>query len=842
MVMSRVTAVYVAALGLAAAACGANEPKPGTVQDEAMRAGLTPEHFVRPTPDYFHEMDFNKPRDPRATLTAKEVAGRNMWIVWTGGNDRLWDRLTVDSLGTFDLLKTISSHPRSPGGGKDYGGKDYRATGGKDYSASYGRHNRWEYLGLVNEPCFKEATGPDPQRYGLWLDVRDPSCPPDPFADATLYPGARVGARGTTVPVGSYYGEPTGVVGLRLFPNPDFDERARTRWDADRFYNDPTYYFDRDLVRPYRVGMSCGFCHVGPNPINPPADYENPRWENLSSNVGAQYFWWDRVFNWRGLANEKSIFYQALHVSRPGTLDTSLVSSDNINNPRTMNAVYHLGPRMGLARKWGKEIIGGGGLNNRQFNDFVPPADPLAQFFAAPATTWTPRVLKDGSDSVGALGALNRVYINIGLFSEEWLLHFRPVIGGRPISPIPLETAQRNSVYWRATELQTPNMARFFLVTTEPHYLQDAPGGSAYVKDGPAVIDRGKIVFAERCARCHSSKLPDLPRLLDLEEANGPGYLAAWNQYWAWTKTEDFRNKMRALVTDPEFLKNNYLSTELRVPIPLLGINACSPLGTNAIRNNIWDNFSSESYKQLPSAGAIKIRHPVTGAESDYTLAAGGRGYIRPASLVSLWSTAPFLQNNTVGPFRYKGTVEARMDSFDKSIEQMLWPERREKDDLFKAVSGPGVGIIDRLTVDSELDIPRGYVPGYLRAVLGLSRRFLPFITSGDSSFKIGPFPKDMPIGLLTNIDLQGSELPENEQAAHRKKIVTLLKHAKQQLKVNPNLGAVLNALTDEMLAVSKCPDFVVNKGHYFGTSYFTEEPGLSDADKNALIAFLKTF
>ena len=33
-------------------------------------------------------------------------------------------------------------------------------------------------------------------------------------------------------------------------------------------------------------------------------------------------------------------------------------------------------------------------------------------------------MLKDGSDSVGALGALNRVYINIGLFSEEWLLHF----------------------------------------------------------------------------------------------------------------------------------------------------------------------------------------------------------------------------------------------------------------------------------------------------------------------------------------------------------------------------------------------------------------------------------
>jgi hypothetical protein len=43
------------------------------------------------------------------------------------------------------------------------------------------------------------------------------------------------------------------------------------------------------------------------------------------------------------------------------------------------------------------------------------------------------------------------------------------------------------------------------------------------------------------------------------------------------------------------------------------------------------------------------------------------------------------------------------------------------------------------------------------------------------------------------------------------------------------------------LLKLSKCPDFVVNRGHYFGTDYFAEEPALSDADKRALIAFLKT-
>jgi hypothetical protein len=693
----------------------------------------------------------------------------------------------------------------------------------------------------VNEPCFTEATGPDPNRFGLWLDVRDPRCPPDPFADATRYPGVRIGARGTTVAVGSYYGEPTGVVGLRLFPNPDFDERARRRWDSFRFYNDPSYYDDRDLVRPYRVGMACAFCHVGPNPIRPPADPENPGWEHLSSLVGAQFFWWDRIFNWRGESNESSVFFQALHVSRPGTLDTSLVSTDNINNPRTMNAVYYLAPRMAQAKKWGKETLGGGALLNKQFNDYVPPSDPLAQFFVPPATVWTPRVLKDGADSVGALAALNRVYINIGLFSEEWLLHFRPLLGGASISPIPLETVRRNSVYWLATEMQTPYMARFLLAGSDPHDLQDAPGSSSYLTTDRQSLERGKAVFAERCARCHSSKLPPLPPGLDLENANGPGYLTAWNAYWNWTKTEAFRTAMRDIVRADDFLAGNYLSNELRVPITLLGVNACSPLATNAIRDNIWDNFSSESYKTLPPAGAITIRHPVNGKPLDYVLPAGGRGYIRPASLVSLWSTAPFLQNNTVGPFEWSPAVDARLRSFDASIEQMLWPERRRKDPVFGAEEGPGVGVIDRLTVDSYVEIPYGYISPPLRPLLPLARRIFPFIGGEDGSVRVGPFPKGMPIGLLTNMDLMGDELPPPEREEHRRKMSALLKRALRELKRNPDFPTAISGLAEDMFAVSKCKDLVVNKGHYFGTAYFPEEPGLGDDDKRALIAFLKT-
>jgi hypothetical protein len=154
-------------------------------------------------------------------------------------------------------------------------------------------------------------------------------------------------------------------------------------------------------VKPYRVGMSCAFCHVGPNPVMPPENPEHPEWKHLSSNVGAQYFWIDRIFSWE--ADETSFPYQLFHTSRPGALDTSLVSTDYINNPRTMNAVYALGPRLEQAKRWGQEKLSGDNLNNKQLNDYVAEG-PLTKFFQPPDIVLTPRVLKDGSDSVGRWG------------------------------------------------------------------------------------------------------------------------------------------------------------------------------------------------------------------------------------------------------------------------------------------------------------------------------------------------------------------------------------------------------------------------------------------------------
>jgi hypothetical protein len=797
------------------ASCGKEPIQPGKVTDEAQRAGRDAASFSAAGDDYFHDVDGG------VLLTPDEIKGRNTWLVWTGGNDRFWDIITKYAFGSFDLLKIISSHP----------------------SLKYSRDNRWTYFGVINEPCFAKPNGPDPDRFGLWLDNRSANCPPDPFADENRYPGVALGARGRNVPVGSFYGYPTGIVGLRLFPNPEFDEAAAKKWDAKRYYEDPGYYLSKDLVRPYRVGMSCGFCHVGPNPLQPPTDPENPKWENLSTVVGAQYFWIDRIFNWS--ADEHNFIYQLVHTARPGTLDTSLVSTDNINNPRTMNAVYGLLDRLLEAKTFdSKEVLAGGELNNKQFNEFVT-SGPLTELFEAPDTVWTPHILKDGSDSVGALGALNRVYVNIGLFSEEWLLHFNPLVGGKPISPIEISIMEKNSAYWQATEAQTMNMASFLVKASAPHHLRDAPGGSGYLTDDASVVGRGRVVFAENCARCHSSKGPLRPAGANPAACAGSDYLACWNRYWEWTKTEAFKASMRDIVNAPDFLDHNYLSTDMRVPVTLLQTNACSPLATNALTGNIWDNFSSKSYKDLPSVGEITYYDPYTGEPHQYKMPAGGRGYTRVPSLISLWSTAPFLLNNSVGPagpFDANPSVEARMRVFQASIEQMLWPERRAKDSLL----GDKIpGVIDRTTATSYLDIPAGYQPPFVSEALGgFLHRHFPAIFDG-KDIQVGPIPAGTPVDLPANLQL----LPEGaDPVAHAAKIVGLVHDVVRDLKALPtnptdaDASKVFRNLVPRFMQLSKCPDFIVNRGHYFGTDKANDGPGLSDADKQALIAFLKTF
>jgi len=85
-------------------------------------------------------------------------------------------------------------------------------------------------------------------------------------------------------------------------------------------------------------------------------------------------------------------------------------------------------------------------------------------------------------------------------------------------------------------------------------------------------------------------------------------------------------------------------------------------------------------------------------------------------------------------------------------------------------------------------------------------------------------------------------ELPDLRPGPHlRPRHDFLLLNTKKRLKRIEAEGlndaqatALLRELVPDLLKVSKCPDFVVDRGHEFGSKR-------SDADKRALIEYLKT-
>jgi hypothetical protein len=81
------------------------QPRPGHVKDEALQAGRDASSFIAADEDYFHDMDGGIP------LEKAEIQGRNTWIVWTAGDDRLWDQLVENFI--FQPGSASSVGPRS---------------------------------------------------------------------------------------------------------------------------------------------------------------------------------------------------------------------------------------------------------------------------------------------------------------------------------------------------------------------------------------------------------------------------------------------------------------------------------------------------------------------------------------------------------------------------------------------------------------------------------------------------------------------------------------------------------------------------------------------------------
>ena len=596
-------------------------------------------------------------------LTPEQREGRDTWYFWTGGNEKFWVEMARITEGNVSLLNYVDSR----------------------------RHGRrFRELGAITQPGCEAATAPD--EYGLWMDRCDQP------------------------PVPGVPGDATGVVGLRKFKNPKFDP---ARWNAATYLQHPG-----DMQPPYLVGMTCGFCHIGFNPNNPPVDPERPTWDNLAGTIGNQYWEEGRLFS----LNMKPDDFRWHVAARqpPGTSDTSRFATDHINNPNAINTIFNLSAR-------------------------PTEAERMRDGTTAPVH----HILKDGADSVGVAGASLRVYVNIGMCGDYWVTLHDPVLGiAKRQQPFDMDHARKNCEDWRNTEARMAN-AEAFLKTLKPLLLKDAPGGAAYLTAPAETLRTGRRAFAENCASCHSSKQPP-------------------------AGTADPIQWFRDAVEREDFLADNFLSDDKRYSVVQIGTNVARAMATNATKGRIWDQFSSETYKQQPGVGRLTNLYNPRDPTKPLSLEipAGGLGYYRTASLTSIWATAPYLHNNSVGTYVKDPSVKGRMTAFTDGIVKMLWPERRL-----------GVQSIPVTTVDSTVTIS------------GTNRKVR--------------IPAGTPVDYVARVD--PTRLPD------------IVRNS-----------VLLNLFSDEsiyrrMLRNNLAPDFVLDKGHTFGSQ-------LADADKWALIEYLKTF
>jgi mono/diheme cytochrome c family protein len=472
----------------------------------------------------------------------------------------------------------------------------------------------------------------------------------------------------------------SGVLGYRKYlADPATDPSGKVMFDP----TSSPYQAD-ELKRNLRyvVGGPCVQCHVGFDPTNPPKNPNEPKWENLHATIGLQYT--NQPLQYLMGAPDDSPARAVLKGARPGTVDTSLQASDFQHNPGTQNNIMDF-------------------ANKRMFVHEMK--DPISGEIK-PAKTRN--VLKGGEDSVGEHLALIRVYVNIGMCTEEcWSPKF-PEPGtflGEKSHQRPFRIAEcyKDCEAWNYADAKMPDLAAF-LLTGGPTYLlaardvDDRPG-SAYVD--LARVPQGRKVFAKECAGCHSSQMAPENIRADKEALAKfyEGHVFGKEDYWQYEYTEAERNseafKAKYLVKDASgrlrprqfaeknFLAQDWLGNDERTPFNVVGTNMCRALHDNHNQGHIWEEFSSETYKQTPSPGSVprvisRMVPGIGGMKVGEKKIEGGPGYLRNISLLSVWATAPFLHNNAVGELTYlkDGTIDytvaGRIKQFELAFDELM--------------------------------------------------------------------------------------------------------------------------------------------------------------------------
>ncbi|MFL6290381.1 MAG: cytochrome c [Thermoanaerobaculia bacterium] len=777
-------------------------------------------------------------RTAEAGLNEEEMAGAELWYKATAGTTRFTTYVFQQRMGVLiDWFRVLRADQHG---------------------------DRFETWGLINDPgCCVPGSAGCPARsmeetYGFEYcpgdeqllkyvgktGYRDPGCD---FKD----PG---GLGNKQNPCDLEFGTSTGALGFRKLPNPRFDAENWRKinggqlgtWNGYRQRRPSapgstmmvSHLADPSIEPPFLIGMACGACHIAFNPLKPPRDTANPQWENLKLLIGNQYLRSSEIMA-SGMPVD-SPEWQLFSHERPGTVDTSAIPNDGVHNPGTMNAIISFASRPhGFKEKVAKWRPAAS----------CPPGDDTC--WCEPGTPgkcrqWSSQeeevfhILKGGEDSIGAEEAIQRVYFNIGSCSEEcWLNHLTDLRQLDPTqrnfgqTPFDIGQCRRDCPGFRAIEDRLGLIAKFFLASKPADLWQarglEDPGDlveQLEAEHGKGAVTRGKRVFVESCARCHSSQ-PNPTENTDFLAVDRAGHRIDW-------------------------LGNDEVKEASEV-----ATYRCRALHSNHMQGHVWEQYGSETYRNRPAVTGITDK------------ADGGRGYYRNISLINAWAHAPFLHNNAMGPeicgkpsscaddqgldkclyrspyvkigkqggqmtyaragrqddcVAYDPSVEGRYKLFEASLDELLNPRQRQ----------------DKVSLlDQDIRIDFG-----LRTFRGHNIR----------SFKLS-VPEGLPAGRLVSLDfkpfvadlvLTRTDKPELErrlterlgsrEAARRhtrwlkgirRRIIAKALFT-QKLRLNPADAQVLFDVYDT------CTADVENAGHPFGES-------LSAEDKAALTAFLAT-
>ena len=773
----------------------------------------------------------NQCDDPK--LSKAEQAGCKIWFYATAGNARFhayvlpqrlpvlldWYRVlnTKERPDRFRAWGIINDPECCTPGSPNCPKKSLAETFGMDYCPGDD-----ELLKFVGKPGY-----------------RDPGC--DLQDDAAASNDPHKGQRDSGC--GLEFGTSSGAMGIRKFPNPRFDAEKWRKvngspesWAGFTAKVQPETFAsklrDGSIEPPFYFGMSCGACHIAFDPLNPPKDPSNPRSENIKGAVGNQYTNVTAIMS--SGEPPSSPLFRIFNYVRAGTVDTSAFPHDFTDNPGTPNAIINFArrpdfPDEEVMKWWKTDHCASGadvrscwcepGSNNKcwerrlkKASDPMDPADPIKH------------ILKGGEDSIGLLEAIQRVYINIGSCSETcWVNHLTnffvvdPTQRGYGQTPFDIGQCRRDCPNFRAIEDRLPEIAAF-LVSQHATDLYKARGlksndelASQLDREyGEGSVTLGRELFADNCARCHSSQKPD---------ASGS------------FRAVDFR------AADATGERVDFLSTDIAQLVSAIGTNRSRALHSNHMEGRVWEQYGSVTLRS-------RAPDPNVPDPSD-----GGRGYYRNTSLLSAWATAPFMHNNAVGPevcgqprnkandfysspyvdadnkpvpnpppcWSFDPSVAGRYKVYKASMEELLTaPEKRPRK----------VTLLDQpIVIEAG---PKIWDPG--------SRTFVPIrvvIPAGTPQAMVGNLLyKNLVVDLTLSVTDPSALKAKLKDDADAKEVHDMLG------EFVTSLGTPLNVIEKHGRLIRKhymtSTDFWENSGHPFGT-------GLSDREKKALIAFVAT-